>query len=104
MRRLHDLVYRRKPSAGRNRWNGVETLHPADTGAIKTAVRTSDRPVVLACPYGLRSAAVARALRVSGVRSVFALAGGLRSSCRKLGENERRRSRNHRPGDGTRSF
>ncbi|MGE9291797.1 MAG: hypothetical protein ACQKBT_12435 [Puniceicoccales bacterium] len=53
-----------------------QLFDPSDTAGIRAAVEASARPVVLACPYGIRSAAVARALRASGVLSVYARVGG----------------------------
>ncbi len=57
--------------------SGFLALHPADTEGLGQLAAPADRPLVLACPYGVRSAAVARALRAGGVAQVFALAGGL---------------------------
>lgn len=55
----------------------VACFDPADVASIREAVGASARPVILACPYGIRSAAVARALRASGESKVYALLGGL---------------------------
>lgn len=52
-------------------------LEPADLAALDRVAAETTGALVLACPFGLRSAAVARGLRASGRRSVFALAGGL---------------------------
>lgn len=52
-------------------------LDPTDTLALNRLADETTGPLVLACPFGLRSAAVARGLRASGRSGVFALAGGL---------------------------
>lgn len=49
-------------------------IHPADTAAVELLAREQG-PLVLSCPHGVRSAAVARALRASGL-PVQALVGG----------------------------
>lgn len=69
---------------------GFETVHPAETELLEQLIRTSDQPVILACPYGVRSAAVARAFRAAGITRVFTFAGGLpRATARsaQLGNN-----------------
>jgi len=55
----------------------TQTLDPADTVALNRLAGDAGATLVLACPFGLRSAAVARGLRAAGRREVFALAGGL---------------------------
>lgn len=55
----------------------ARVLHPADSVALKNIAAETTGPLVLVCPFGLRSAALARALRASGRSNVFALAGGL---------------------------
>ncbi len=55
----------------------TDVLHPADSDGLMNLVNADSRPLVLACPFGLRSAAVARGLRAAGQSRVFALAGGL---------------------------
>jgi adenylyltransferase/sulfurtransferase len=55
----------------------ARVLHPADSAALNRLVEEEAGPLVLACPFGLRSAALARALRAAGRSNVFALAGGL---------------------------
>jgi adenylyltransferase/sulfurtransferase len=55
----------------------ARVLHPSDSAALKILADEETGPLVLACPFGLRSAAVARGLRTLGRRGVFALAGGL---------------------------
>lgn len=55
----------------------ARVLHPADTAALNLLANQETGPLVLACPFGLRSAALARGLRASGHHRVFALAGGL---------------------------
>lgn len=55
----------------------TRVLHPADLAALNCLANEADGPLVLACPFGLRSAAMARGLRASGHSRVFALAGGL---------------------------
>lgn len=55
----------------------ARVLHPAETDALNHLAAEGDGALVLACPFGLRSAAVARGLRAAGRSSVFALAGGL---------------------------
>lgn len=52
-------------------------LEPADLAALDRVAGETAGALVLACPFGLRSAALARGLRASGRRRVFALAGGL---------------------------
>lgn len=55
----------------------ARALDPTDTSALNRLAEETAGPLVLACPFGLRSAAVARGLRASGRSGVFALAGGL---------------------------
>jgi len=55
----------------------ADALDPADTAALNRLVEATTGTLVLACPFGLRSAAVARGLRAAGRSQVFALAGGL---------------------------
>lgn len=55
----------------------AELVDPADTPSLHRLADAAAGALVLACPYGLRSAAVARGLRASGRHRVFALAGGL---------------------------
>lgn len=55
----------------------ARVLDPTDTAALTRLSRETDATLVLACPFGLRSAAIARGLRAGGRRRVFALAGGL---------------------------
>lgn len=50
-------------------------VYPSDTTTVERLAREHG-PLVLACPHGVRSAAVARALRAAGL-AVQALAGGL---------------------------
>jgi len=55
----------------------ARALHPADTASLDFFAEQDTGPLVLACPFGLRSAALVRGLRASGHNRVFALAGGL---------------------------
>ncbi len=55
----------------------ARVLHPADSAGLTRVAAEAAGPLVLACPFGLRSAAMARGLRASGRNRVFALAGGL---------------------------
>lgn len=55
----------------------ARVLHPADSAALKILAAEEAGALVLACPFGLRSAALTRALRAAGRGNVFALAGGL---------------------------
>lgn len=55
----------------------ARVLHPADSAALKILTAEETGALVLACPFGLRSAALTRALRAAGRGNVFALAGGL---------------------------
>jgi adenylyltransferase/sulfurtransferase len=55
----------------------AEALHPADYAALLRVATDETKPLLLACPFGLRSAAMARGLRAAGRGHVFALAGGL---------------------------
>lgn len=55
----------------------ARVLHPADSAALKILAAEAAGPLVLACPFGLRSTALTRALRAAGRGNVFALAGGL---------------------------
>lgn len=55
----------------------ARVLHPADSAALKILADEETGPLVLACPFGLRSAALTRAWRAAGRGNVFALAGGL---------------------------
>lgn len=55
----------------------ARALDPSDTPALNRLAEDTVGTLVLACPFGLRSAAVARGLRAAGRRDVFALAGGL---------------------------
>lgn len=55
----------------------ARVLHPADSVALKNFAAETTGPLVLVCPFGLRSAALARGLRASGRNNVFALVGGL---------------------------
>jgi molybdopterin/thiamine biosynthesis adenylyltransferase/molybdopterin synthase catalytic subunit/rhodanese-related sulfurtransferase len=55
----------------------AQVLDPADTPALNRLADEAAGALVLACPFGLRSAAVARGLRADGRHDVFALAGGL---------------------------
>lgn len=56
----------------------ARTLDPADSVALQRLAGETTGALVLACPFGLRSVALARGLRAGGRRDVFALAGGLR--------------------------
>ncbi len=71
----------------------VEIVHPEDTQKLDLLVRTSDRPVVLTCPQGVRSASMARMLRAAGLANVFALEGGLPSSLGQLRSTQREAAR-----------
>jgi adenylyltransferase/sulfurtransferase len=55
----------------------ARTLDPTDTPALNRLADETGGALVLACPFGLRSAAMARGLRAAGRSRVFALAGGL---------------------------
>jgi adenylyltransferase/sulfurtransferase len=55
----------------------ARALDPADTAALNRLAHEAAGPLVLACPFGLRSTAVVRGLRAGGRGDVFALAGGL---------------------------
>ncbi len=55
----------------------ARALDPTDTPALNRLADETDGALVLACPFGLRSAAMVRGLRASGRSDVFALAGGL---------------------------
>jgi adenylyltransferase/sulfurtransferase len=55
----------------------ARVLHPADYVALTRLADEEAGPLVLACPFGLRSAALARGLRASGRNNVYALSGGL---------------------------
>lgn len=55
----------------------ARVLHPADIAELNRLADEAAGPLVLACPFGLRSASLARGLRASGHSRVFALAGGL---------------------------
>ncbi|TVR47853.1 MAG: hypothetical protein EA425_15250 [Puniceicoccaceae bacterium] len=57
--------------------DGRDCFDPTEVGSIRRAVAASPLPVVLACPHGIRSAALARALRADGEPRVYALQGGL---------------------------
>ncbi len=55
----------------------ARVLHPADSVTLKNVAAETTGPLVLVCPFGLRSAAMARGLRASGKSNAFALVGGL---------------------------
>ncbi len=55
----------------------ARAVDPTDTPALNRLADENDGALVLACPFGLRSAAMVRGLRASGRNDVFALAGGL---------------------------
>lgn len=57
--------------------SSAQALDPSDTQALNRLAEVTAGTLVLACPFGLRSAAVARGLRAAGRSQVFALAGGL---------------------------
>ena len=67
----------------------ARTLDPSDTPALNRLADETAGTLVLACPFGLRSAAMARGLRASGRSDVFALAGGL-PRARPVGDKEAR--------------